>query len=195
MNLQIGQFRAYDYFGDGSYYLLDTPGHAIGHLAGLARVTTSSDTESDSDTFIVMAGDLTHHSSELRPNTHLPLPTHLPLSTLSTLALPSPCPAHILDPLYTSRGLTPGQPLFTCATGTDKPLAIQTIKHAMPIDADEDVLYLSAHDAKIEGVLDMWPQGNLDAWKEKGWREDLIWRFLEDFGEPLRRVTEGAGRL
>jgi glyoxylase-like metal-dependent hydrolase (beta-lactamase superfamily II) len=28
--LQIGKFPAFDYFGDGSFYLLDSPGHAIG---------------------------------------------------------------------------------------------------------------------------------------------------------------------
>ncbi|KAF3002588.1 hypothetical protein E8E13_008282 [Curvularia kusanoi] len=38
--LKIGQFPAFDYFGDGSFYLLDSPGHAIGHLCGLARTTT-----------------------------------------------------------------------------------------------------------------------------------------------------------
>ena len=26
----IGAFQAYDYFGDGSFYLLDVPGHAVG---------------------------------------------------------------------------------------------------------------------------------------------------------------------
>ncbi|KAM0411091.1 hypothetical protein ACHAPD_010916 [Fusarium lateritium] len=53
--LVIGPFRGFDFFGDGSFYLLDTPGHAIGHVAGLARTTT------DPDTFIFMGGDLCHH--------------------------------------------------------------------------------------------------------------------------------------
>lgn len=195
MTLQIGQFKAYDFFGDGSYYLLDTPGHAVGHLAALARVTSSP----DGDTFIVMAGDLNHHSSEMRPNSYLPLPAQLPLKSLGNLSqhihLPSPCPAHIFDPLFTSRALTPGQPFFNCAIGDDKPLAIQTIKNAMPIDADEDVLYIFAHDAKVKGVVDMWPRGRLDEWKKKGWRDQLTWRFMEDFAEPLRRIREGSGKL
>lgn len=34
----VGPFpRAYDYFGDGSFYILDTPGHMQGHLSGLAQ--------------------------------------------------------------------------------------------------------------------------------------------------------------
>ncbi|KAM5476938.1 hypothetical protein MauCBS54593_000209 [Microsporum audouinii] len=37
--LEIGRFRAMDFFGDGSFYLLDAPGHAEGHLCALARTT------------------------------------------------------------------------------------------------------------------------------------------------------------
>src|SRR5262245_15618148 len=36
-SLQIGNFNALDFFGDGSFYLLDAPGHCIGHMCGLAR--------------------------------------------------------------------------------------------------------------------------------------------------------------
>ena len=28
----IGGFRSYDWFGDANFYLLDTPGHTIGHI-------------------------------------------------------------------------------------------------------------------------------------------------------------------
>jgi glyoxylase-like metal-dependent hydrolase (beta-lactamase superfamily II) len=52
---KLGQFRAFDYFGDGSFYLLDAPGHAVGHLCGLARTTP--------DTFVFMGGDICHHNS------------------------------------------------------------------------------------------------------------------------------------
>lgn len=45
--LSIGMFKAMDWFGDGSFYILDTPGHAVGHLCGLARV--------QSDSFVLMA--------------------------------------------------------------------------------------------------------------------------------------------
>jgi hypothetical protein len=41
--LKIGGFEALDYFGDGSFYLLESPGHAIGHLCGLARVTMETE--------------------------------------------------------------------------------------------------------------------------------------------------------
>ncbi|KAG9074303.1 hypothetical protein FRC06_010783, partial [Ceratobasidium sp. 370] len=37
--VQLGNFHAFDYFGDGSFYLLHSPGHAVGHICGLARTT------------------------------------------------------------------------------------------------------------------------------------------------------------
>ncbi|KAM5442582.1 hypothetical protein MferCBS31731_002461 [Microsporum ferrugineum] len=37
--LEIGRFRAMDFFGDGSFYLLYAPGHAEGRLCALARTT------------------------------------------------------------------------------------------------------------------------------------------------------------
>lgn len=40
---KVGRFNAFDYFEDGSFYLLDSPGHAAGHLSGLARVTCNPD--------------------------------------------------------------------------------------------------------------------------------------------------------
>lgn len=46
--LQIGQFKALDWFGDGSFFILHTPGHAVGHLCGLARV--------EEDSYVLMAG-------------------------------------------------------------------------------------------------------------------------------------------
>jgi hypothetical protein len=35
----IGGFRSYDWFGDASFYLLNTPGHTVDHLSALARTT------------------------------------------------------------------------------------------------------------------------------------------------------------
>lgn len=50
--LHIGKFQAYDYFGDKSLYILDVPGHAVGHIAALVRTTP--------DTFIFLGGDTCH---------------------------------------------------------------------------------------------------------------------------------------
>jgi hypothetical protein len=32
LKLHIGRFRASEYFGDGNFYLLDSPGHTIGYI-------------------------------------------------------------------------------------------------------------------------------------------------------------------
>lgn len=44
--------RTHDFFGDGSFYLLDAPGHLLGHMMGLARTAQ--------DEYIVMGGDACH---------------------------------------------------------------------------------------------------------------------------------------
>ncbi|KEF54226.1 uncharacterized protein A1O9_09392 [Exophiala aquamarina CBS 119918] len=39
MTPTVAGFPSFDLFGDGSFYLLHTPGHAVGHLSGLVRTT------------------------------------------------------------------------------------------------------------------------------------------------------------
>ena len=54
---KIGKFNAFDYFGDGSFYLLDVPGHAIGHMCGLVRTTPTS--------FLLLGADSCHFAGTL----------------------------------------------------------------------------------------------------------------------------------
>lgn len=190
-SLQIGQFRAFDWFGDGSFYLLDTPGHATGHLAGLVRTTTNP------DTFICMGGDATHHSGEHRPSQYLPIPSSISAKDLSELATKldysSACPGAIFEEIQKSRNRTPArtEPFFDPAMGKDIPMAIETIKKLQVADGDDNVLYIFAHDGKIRGVVDLFPNKAND-WKQKGWREQLLWRFLEDFETA---AVEAKGKL
>lgn len=52
--VSFGPFpKALDFFGDGSFLLLDAPGHMPGHLMGLART--------GDDEYVVMGGDCCHH--------------------------------------------------------------------------------------------------------------------------------------
>lgn len=69
--LKLGRCDAFDFYGDGSFYLLDTPGHAIGHMCGLAR------TRADPPEFIFMGGDIAHHGGEFRPTEYLPIPENI----------------------------------------------------------------------------------------------------------------------
>lgn len=66
--LKIGELDAIDYFGDGSLYFLNSPGHAHGHICALARVTAGP------PSFIMMGGDAWHHCGEIRPSPYMPLP-------------------------------------------------------------------------------------------------------------------------
>lgn len=40
-DMKIGRFDAIGYSGDGSFHLLDSPGHEIGDMCGLARVSSA----------------------------------------------------------------------------------------------------------------------------------------------------------
>ncbi|KAH7240164.1 beta-lactamase-like protein [Fusarium redolens] len=175
--LQIGPFRAFDFFDNGSFYLLDAPGHDIGHLAGLARTTTSP------DTFIFMGGDLCHHGGELRPSKYLTYPSNLSqhLSLSDSLRFHhSQCPGRAFDDMNVKRGRALGETFFDPAIGFDKELATKTIKEAQKADAQDNVFFVFAHDTSMFGVIDTFPK-QANNWKEKGWKEKTHWKFLNDF--------------
>lgn len=39
-----------------------------------------------------------------------------------------------------------------------------------------------AHDASIGDVLELFPE-TLNDWKEKGWKEEMLWKFMDE-GNP-----------
>lgn len=174
--IQIGQLRAVDFFGDGSFYLLDTPGHAVGHLAGLARTT--------SDTFILMGGDLCHHGGEIRPSPYIPIPEQVRLSAFAHLR-GGVCPGAELESLQKSRSRSIDQPFFDPNMGLDIPQAIETIKKTQEADAADHVFFIYAHDVFIRGKVDMFPQ-SINDWKRKGLKEKLFWSFLEDLAPAIK---------
>lgn len=54
----LGPFsRAHDFFGDGSFFIVDTPGHFPGHVTGLAQTKP--------DEWVIMGGDCCHARSLL----------------------------------------------------------------------------------------------------------------------------------
>ncbi|KAI0389475.1 beta-lactamase-like protein [Xylariaceae sp. FL0594] len=54
-DLLFGKFKAFDFFGDSSFYLLDAPGHVTRHLCAAARCTA------DPPTFVFIGADACHH--------------------------------------------------------------------------------------------------------------------------------------
>ena len=173
--LRIGQFQAYDLFGNGSFYLLDTPGHAIGHLAGLARTSP--------DTFVMMGGDLCHHAGVIRPSSYVPLPAEIRLNAFHSFP-GSLCPVAKVEKLQHSRGRRLDEPFFTPNFAHHMPSALETISKAQASDADSNVLFIYAHDPSVRGVVSLFPE-YMNDWKAEGWRDKLFWKFLEDFKDAI----------
>lgn len=164
--LKAGSFPALDFFGDGSFYLLDAPGHLTGHIAGLARTSTGP------DTFIMMGGDLVHHGAELRPSPHKSIPDSLP-RVVSTQT------GQWFREMNVRQGRKADEPFIQPCKFEDEQLVTQTIQRAQVADAQDNVWFVFAHDASLFGSVDLFP-AQANAWKEKGWKEKVEWKFLGD---------------
>lgn len=173
----IGKCDAVDFFGDGSFYLLDTPGHAIGHMAGLARITTSP------DTFVFMGGDACHHPGEYRPTEYLPLPTHVK----SLPDFGSGCPGAVLEKIHPRHSAT--EPFYEVADGFshDTDEAKRTIRKVEGFDAADNILVVIAHDRTLIGNIDFFPK-NCNKWHSQNQAEKTRWIFVNDFKKAIRRA-------
>jgi glyoxylase-like metal-dependent hydrolase (beta-lactamase superfamily II) len=185
--LKIGRFRATDYFGDGSFYLLDTPGHLLGHMCGLARTTE--------DTFILMGGDAAHHAGEFRPTEYIPLPDSIELYE-PPKGFPCPCPGElIMQHVHPEKSAT--KPFYRAAEGfnEDPKVADWTIDGITEIDADERVFSVIAHDASLIPILEYFPK-TMNEWQSKGWQKRGHWRFLGDFVKGIEEAAKKSdGKL
>lgn len=182
--LVIGRFNAYDYFGDGSFYLLDTPGHSVGHMCGLAR------TSSNPDTFIFMGGDASHHGGEFRPTEYLPLPKEITPSPLKRRG--TTCPGHLLQEIHPNGAANKPFYNVTASFANDKKVADWTIEGLGEFDAQGNVLMLMAHDDAVvdPAQFDFYP-GNLNDWYQKKVGEKTRWLFLSDYEEALEEKEKG----
>lgn len=188
--LTIGRFRALDYFHDGSFYLLDAPGHTVGHICALARVTPSS--------FVLLSGDAFHHVGEIRPSRHLPLPDEITPSPFAHAALSESdasshgtwCPGALFRPLLASK--PPGSPFYSPradleAMGICHSLhqLLQTREKVQEADAHDNILVAGAHDESLLDVVGFFPRERLNGFVEKEWVTKARWRFLRDFAAAV----------
>ncbi|KAL4881664.1 beta-lactamase-like protein [Aspergillus karnatakaensis] len=196
--LKIGQFRAHDLFDDGSFYLLDVPGHAIGHMCGLARTTPS--------TFVLLGADSCHFAGSLRPSPYTPLPDSI---TGLDPFYPSPCPCELLGTRHPSTA-EPNekrtQPYYTASAATksvyiDPATANSSVRGLMEFDARPEVFICLAHDPSLFDVLPLLnhnPSADIGEWKEQGYKEATRWKFLNELpkdGQPGRPpLVEGFWR-
>ncbi|GIC91338.1 uncharacterized protein Aud_007781 [Aspergillus udagawae] len=159
--LKVGPFDAFDYFGDGSFYLLNAPGHSIGHMCGLARVTTSP------DTFVFMGADACHHPGVLRPTKYRPLPP----GQRSPPGL-SPCAA---CPLTWDESLFKVSPVLA----SDHARALETVEKIKELDASDDVFVILSHDYTLRGRIRFFPD-TINDWQEMGYGSSTRWLFCKD---------------
>jgi len=175
--LKIGRCDAMDFFGDGSFYLLDTPGHSVGHMSGLARVTTSP------DTFIFMGGDCAHHGGEWRPTEYLPLPTSISPSPIPKFRSGG-CPGELLLKIHPKHNAT--EPFYEVGSGVsyDAREAASSIHKMEEFDAADNVFVIIAHDESLLHELDFFPK-KINDWAKKDMAVKSRWLFVKDFAKAL----------
>lgn len=188
----IGRFRAFDYFGDGSFYLLDVPGHAIGHICGLARTTRS--------TFVLLGADSCHFAGCLRPSSQVPLPEYLDSKEAGLDAFfPNPCPCSLFSDCHPgdteeAKKVTPWYNASKAPGSAyiDPETANQSISGVQDFDASPDVFVCLAHDPALFEVLPLINterESNINDWQSKGYKEKTRWMFLNELprdGKPGR---------
>lgn len=175
--LKIGRFNAIDYFGDGSFYFLDAPGHSVGHIAALARV------KSEPDSFILMAGDGCLHGGQLRPSHSLPLPAAI---TSQDLLLNSDMPSCDLAFKELRAQKDVKSPFYSAArngVSFNADDANMTIEYLQDADSRDDIFIIFSHDDVLLDVVDFFPSTAND-FMQKGWVEKTRWAFLRDFIKP-----------
>ena len=174
--LEIHGLRALDLFEDGSFYLLDTPGHEVGHISALARTTSTTPT-GGSPSFMLLAGDVCHHSGALRPSPQAPLP----------VSMGNNCSSGKFEGEYLAKMLRRCgggvKPFYQPSPGGFNKDAWQmsaTIRSVQLFDADPQCFVVLAHDRWLRDVIDLFPQ-SANGWHGLGWADKSRWEFLKDF--------------
>ena len=180
-DLEIGDFRAIDFFKDGSLYLLQAAGHTHDHICALARTSE--------DKFVFLGGDAAHHNGQFRPTELLPLPESINPSPFEDLHSNSFCPGSLFEPIHpaSARGEDyKTTPIYKLSSKTSVSLteAEATLAKMEVFDASPDVLVAIAHDISMMEILPFLPT-KLNGWETKDWKELNIWKFLKDFKTAL----------
>ncbi|KAJ6455399.1 beta-lactamase-like protein [Mycena sanguinolenta] len=176
-NLTFAGMKAVDHFGDGSLYLLDTPGHLPGHITALARVTATS--------FLVLGGDTYHHAGQARPR--------------PAFQKAYPCPAHLLEEsksavstdYFWSHDSTLGKfDLLSRAAQllalSDSPdsfyadpvTATVSLEKVATFDADDDFFIVAAHDISLRSSIPYFP-AYINGWQKSGLKQQAVWNFID----------------
>ncbi|KAJ6590550.1 beta-lactamase-like protein [Mycena vulgaris] len=186
LQLEFGGLKAHDFFGDGSLYVLNAPGHLAGHVCALARVTPTS--------FVLLGGDTCHHAGVLRPtealHKHFPCPGAILAATRRSVSATHFPPADSTGAFDLAAHTSP---LLDVAEHgyEDPPTARASVKKIGSFDANPDVFVVLAHDASLISVIEPFP-ASLDGWKAKGWKDLVTWAFLDEQNPAFRFNVKAA---
>ncbi|KAJ7327607.1 hypothetical protein DFH08DRAFT_816447 [Mycena albidolilacea] len=170
MTLTVSGLKAVDYFSDRSFYLVDTPGHLLGHLTALACVTPTS--------FVVLGRDTFHHTRQARPwpqfQKNFPCPTHLLIDSKSTIS----------TDFFWSPGSCIGA--FDLPSRAEVLLSVSDLPdsfYADPVkvalfNADPDFFVITAHNISLRSVILYFPV-YLNSWKASQLKEKAVWSFID----------------
>ena len=175
----IGGFRSIDLFDDGSFWLLEAPGHTSHHICALCRTSK--------DSWIFCGGDACHNIAQLRPNPARPLPDNVPAKALGRSAPPDQCSCAHMLPLVKQ---TAGGSFYDLARGMQESVeeAEKTMEKLKAFDGRDDVLIIIAHDATLLNTLDLFPK-NVNDWRAKGWGAQSRWLFLKELDEEATAMS------
>lgn len=195
----VAGYRAFDYFGDGSFWVLDTPGHAVGHISALVRT--------DTERYIFLGGDICHFGGSFRPSPYLPMPRKLTSDQIGPLEADEQwCPCSKFSSCHPNTQNSRVAPYYRPCSRQDSwyldpGAASSSIEQLKALDASDSVLVLIAHDVATLAVLPFFPETNLNDWHRNYWKERLRWRFLLELpvdGKPQTFLAPGTykdGRL
>ena len=188
---EIGGYAAHDAFGDGSFYILSSPGHTVGHLCALARTTSSP-----FSTFAFLGGDCAYHCGEFRPSPYAPLPQQIAFKATtwqfqkgSRAGPPNLGSRKVLlcagefvrDMVHPQKSATepfydtPPEPVVQ-----NHAEACDSVAKMELFDAHDDVLVCISHDPTLMNHLPFYPY-TLNDWHKKGYKKRVHWEFLHDF--------------
>lgn len=192
-SLVVAGYQAVDYFADGSLYVLNSPGHAIGHLSALVRTTH--------DTFVFLGGDICHFGGTFRPTKYVPMPLSLsPDEVGQSHGRTEPYSSSIFTSCHPNPDDARTSPFYTPCCHADSwyinpLLARQSIDRLKSIDADKRVLVVIAHDPSIMNIALFFPHGVVNDWLKAGWKQKVQWRFLDELpvsGKSMKHLVDGT---
>lgn len=207
----VGKFKAQDFFGDGSFYLLEAPGHQPEHICGLARTTPSS--APGGATFVFLGGDICHFAGVFRPTSVTPLPEYIPATAITRRldwASKAVCPCSFFTahhPNAENNSSARTTPWYQLPRGkkhtvyTDIDQATDSVSKMRELDVEDNVMVCIAHDASLLDVLPVFnsqPDKDINDWKKEGWKATTYWSWLNEVsveGKVARApVVEGFWR-